>query len=95
MKTTDLWDLQDLTGLALLLGTRIGAVHLQRQMRTGAVVVGETTLQQAAEMLVTHHDDVVEKITADAADQTLDVRRLPGCASQPPTSEKSPDWRVV
>lgn len=72
--------LGDLDHVALL--TRLdrpwlGAIHLETTMAAPAVVVIEVRSEDAAEVASVQDDDVVETLTANAADHALDVRRLP------------------
>lgn len=58
--------------------SRVRALFLQRQMRTGAVVVIDITAEGAFEMLGVKDDEVVQALPPNRADQSLSVRVLPG-----------------
>src|SRR5581483_8878447 len=58
--------------------SRVRALFLQRQMRTGAVVVIEVAGEGEFEMLAVKYDEVVQALPPYGADQTLSVRVLPG-----------------
>src|SRR5581483_7433127 len=58
--------------------SRVRALFLQRQMRTGAVVVIDVAAKGAFEMLGVKDDEVVQALPPYGADQTLGVRVVPG-----------------
>src|SRR2546426_5449282 len=66
-------------------GKRAGVV--QGLMGTDGVVVGEVRAQQAAEMALIEHDDVVQAFPADRADQAFGEGILPWGRSEEHTSE--------
>jgi hypothetical protein len=55
----------------------IGAVHCQGEMDPPAVIIGQVTGQDAPEMALTEHDDVVQALLSDTDDETLHRRILP------------------
>ena len=82
MESADLWELDHLSQLRRLHGSRLGAVHVQGQVSTRPVVVAELGGQNPAEMSVVQDNDLVEVFAADAADKAFYEGRLsgaPGC----------------
>src|SRR4029077_12761459 len=57
----------------------LGTVVVERLVWPRGVVVGEIRAQEAAEMGVVQHDDVIEALAADGADDPFGERVLPGC----------------
>ena len=53
-------------------------VLVQGEVCSGTVVVEDLVAQQATQVGVVQHHDVVETLTAEGADQTFRVRILPG-----------------
>jgi hypothetical protein len=78
VQATDFWNLDNLPGLSALNVTRLRAIHVQRQMRASAVVVGEVAPQYPPQMVLVQHDDMVQTLAADAADQAFGIGILPG-----------------
>ncbi len=58
-------------------GSRLRRVLLERQVRARAVVVVDVGAEQASHVSLVEHDDVVETLAANRADQTFHVRILP------------------
>lgn len=56
---------------------RQGGVAVERQMRAAVVVVVEIRDQDALQMVFAQHDDVIEALATDRADEPLDVGILP------------------
>jgi hypothetical protein len=92
-----LGDLDDAALLGRLGSPRLGAVHGERLVAAPEMLVLEEVGQDTAEMAPAEHDDVRQALAANAADQPLDVGRLPraprccqhlmeaqvGCRAQP------------
>jgi hypothetical protein len=53
------------------------AVHRQRQMGTEAMVIPEVIGQNAPQMGLVQHDDVIEHLPTDAPDEPFHIRILP------------------
>ena len=71
--------LDNLAPAGRLDASRIRGVLAERQMRAARVVVlDKERSQQSSEMLLVHHDDVIEQLSPQRADHPLDERRLPG-----------------
>ena len=66
--------------LGWLDGARLRCILLEREMRSRAVVVAKITVQTATEMSLAQDDHVVEKLTAEGADDSFGEGVLPGGA---------------
>src|SRR6476620_1477210 len=60
-----------------LYGTRPRAVFVEREMRSGVVVILKIARQYAAQVTLVEDDHVIQAFTADRTDQTLDIGVLP------------------
>ena len=78
VQAADLRHFGDLPGFRGLHHTRLWAVPVQRQMGAPVVVLAEVAPQHAPRMVFAEHDDVVEALPPDPADQPFRVRILPG-----------------
>lgn len=54
------------------------AIHPQRQVRAPRVVIGQIAREDAPEVVLTQHDDVVQAFAANTPDETLHIGVLPG-----------------
>ena len=61
-------------------GTWLGRVLVEREMRSGSVVVVQVASQDPPQVTLAENDDVVQAFPTDRADDPLDVRILPGRA---------------
>ena len=77
MEATDLGKLDDLPVLRWLDRSRLRRILLQRQMRSRTMVVADVSPQDSAKMTLVEDDDVIETLSPDRADDTLDVGILP------------------
>lgn len=62
-----------------------GRIFIQRQMQAGVIVVADVGVQHTAQRFLTEHDDVVEALSADGADDAFDASVLPrrsGCGRE-------------
>jgi hypothetical protein len=59
-------------------------IFVQAQVGPTPVVIGEIGFEQAVQVSLIEHDDVVQALAADRAYQPFDVRRLPGRARGDP-----------
>ena len=66
--------------LGWLDGAPLGCILLEREMRSRAVVVAKVAAQTATEMSLAQDDHVVEKLTAEGADDSFGEGVLPGRA---------------
>src|SRR2546425_1827171 len=66
--------------LGWLDGARLGCILLEREMRPRAVVVEKVAAQTATEMSLAQDDHMVEKLTAEGADESFGEGVLPGGA---------------
>jgi hypothetical protein len=80
MQTVDVWDLDDRAGGWRLDSPRDGSILVQREVSAPLMIVGEVVLQVAAQRALVPHDDVIEALASEGADQALNERILPGTA---------------
>ena len=80
VKTTDLRQGDNATELGMFDCARFRCVLGKRQVGTRAVVVAEVAAQTTSKVCLVQDDDVVEKLAADGADDSLGERVLPGRA---------------
>lgn len=78
VQAADHWPGNDGTALGRVNFSRYGRVVVERLMRAGRVVVSEVFCEDALEMCLVQHDDVVEAFSPNRADQPFDVGILPG-----------------
>lgn len=57
---------------------RLWAVPLQGEVSASVVVVAEVPSQDTLQVLLIEHDDVIQALPPDAADQLFRIRILPG-----------------
>jgi len=69
VETAHFGDLDDFSSLEALDLTRLWAIPLQREMSALVVVVAEVTAQDPSQMVLIQHDDMVQTLPADTADQ--------------------------
>jgi hypothetical protein len=62
VKPADLRNRDDLAAVRLLDGSSIRAVFVERQMRTGALVVVDIRGKNAAQMALVDHNDMVRRV---------------------------------
>ena len=75
-----LGDLDHCSVLAPLNRSWLRAVHLQPLVTPPAVIMRKVRGQDPPQLALVQDHDVVEALAADAPDQALDVRGLPGTA---------------
>src|SRR5215468_723970 len=80
MKSTDFRQLPHRPYPPWLNDSRVGRVHRQRSMRTPGVIIAHVGAKQALQMLRVEHDDIVQTLTTDTADDPLTVGILPWTA---------------
>ena len=78
VQTAHLGERDDLAILRTLHWSWFRGIFVQAQMGPTQVVVGKVGFEQAVQVSFIEHDDVVQALAADRADQPFDVRRLPG-----------------
>jgi hypothetical protein len=64
MQATDLRDFPDRTALGRLHHSRIGGIHGQWTMGTPTVIIGKIAHEDAPEVVLMQHDDVVQAFAA-------------------------------
>ena len=77
MEPADLGQLDHLADLRRLDVPVFRAILSQRQMRAGATVVGKIALENPAQVSLSQHDDMIQALSPDRADESFDVRILP------------------
>ena len=78
MQASDHGYLDDAALVGVLHRSGLRCVLVQGEVCSGTVVVEEIVAQQATQVGVVQHHDVVETLTAEGADETFRVRILPG-----------------
>ena len=74
MQVTDFGDLNHLTAARRLDRSGPRAVHVKRQVFAPAQIVVEVATQDSSEVCISQHDDVIETLAPDTADQSLGAR---------------------
>jgi hypothetical protein len=77
MQPTDLWERNHAASVGGLDLPGLRAIHLQGQMRSPGVVVGEVISEDPRAMSLVDHDHVIETVASDRPDQPFDVGILP------------------
>jgi hypothetical protein len=77
VQTADLREGNNVARGGKLYATRPWAVLVEREMRSGVMMISEIARQHAAQVSLIEDDDVIQAFTANRADQTLDVGILP------------------
>jgi hypothetical protein len=80
MEASALWERDDLAGLGWLYRAALRTILVEREVRSHRIVIVKVRRQYAAQMTVIEDDDVIETLTANRADDALDVGVLPGCS---------------
>ena len=74
-------DLRKLDNVAIrrsLNGSLPRGVFAEAQVGSGSVVVDEVSSEKAVKMFLVQHDNMIEALAPNGADETLDVGILPG-----------------
>ncbi len=77
MQTADLRERDDLAGTEWVYRAALRAVLIEREMRSGFVVILKVGRQHTAQVTLTEDDDVIEALAAHRANDALDVGVLP------------------
>ncbi len=77
MKTSQMGESNDVSLAGSFDGPSLRALLFQGEMGSHRMV-GEIGTEEAFQVAVVEYDDVIEALTADGADQPLDVGVLPG-----------------
>ena len=77
MQAADFWESDDLARIGWMNRTRIRAVLLKRQVRSGSVIIVEVGRQDTAQMLFIHDDHVIEAFAPDRSDDAGALPRGP------------------
>jgi hypothetical protein len=78
MQTSDLREGNDLASSWRVYWARLGAILIEREMCSALVMKLKITRQDVAQVTLVKDDDVIETLTADRADEALDIWILPG-----------------
>jgi hypothetical protein len=78
MQPADLREGYNISCGGKLYATRPRAVLVEREMRSGVMMILKTARQYAAQVTLVEDDNVIQTFAADRTDETLDVRVLPG-----------------
>src|SRR5437899_1597336 len=77
MQAADFWSHDNRAHLGPLDGSHVGRVLLEREMSSRAVIVDEVAGQDAAQVPLAEHKDMVQTLTANRADEPLREGVLP------------------
>ena len=80
METSHLRPSHHLAHFRGLNSTRLRAIHIEGQMGTKAVVIGDIRRQYPLKMPFVAHDDMIEYVATETADEPLAVGIVPGAA---------------
>jgi hypothetical protein len=78
IQTADMWSGDDHAAGWRLGHPREGRILVQREVSAPVVIVGEVPLQVALQRALVQHNDVIEALASEAANQALNERILPG-----------------
>jgi hypothetical protein len=78
MQTADLGEGNNIACGGKLHATRPWAVLVEREMRSGVMMILKIARQYAAQVTLVEDDNVIQTFTADRTDETLGVGILPG-----------------
>jgi hypothetical protein len=78
MQPADFRDLDHVSLLRRVHGTSLRRVPVQRQLRSGFVIVVHEAPDNLPQMLFPEHDHMVETFPAQGSDDPLDIQSLPG-----------------
>lgn len=77
MQTAELRERNNLAGRGRLDVARLWTILVEREMRSGLVMVFEILEQDVAQVLFVKDDNVIQTFAAHRADEALDLRVLP------------------
>jgi hypothetical protein len=80
MKPTDARERNYLAGLDRLYRSGIREFLVQRQVRPAGMIVLQVLAQDSAQMTFVQNDDVVDTVTSNRTNDSLDIGILPGRA---------------
>ena len=78
MQATDFGNLHDPAGLGELDRPDVRRILVEREVRARLVVIGEVAGQDAAQVSFAEHENMIEALAPDRADEPLDEWILPG-----------------
>ena len=80
MQAANIRELDDRAAIGRLHWSRVGTIHVQRQVCTPTMVVVEVPGEDAPQVPFVEDNDVIQAVSPDAADHAFDVRILPWAA---------------
>ena len=80
MQAANIRELDDRAAIGRLHWSRVGTIHVQRQVCTPTMVVVEVHGEDAPQVAFVQDNDVIQAVSPDAADHAFDVRILPWAA---------------
>ena len=78
MQSADLREGDNLASGGRVCGTGVRTVLVEREMRSGPMIVLNVGRQDASQMTLVDDDDVIKAFAADRANDALDLGVLPG-----------------
>jgi hypothetical protein len=78
MQTSDFWEGNDLARRGKLYATRPRAVFMEREMRSGVMMILKIAREYAVQVTLAEDDNVIQTFAADRTDESLGVGILPG-----------------
>ena len=80
MQAANIRELDDCAAIVRLHWSRVGTIHVQRQVCTPTMVVVEVPGENVPQVAFVQDNDVIEAVSPDATNQAFDVRILPWAA---------------
>ena len=77
MESSDLGERDDLSEISVVVRPPFWRVHLNCEMRPGAVVVAREIRKDPAEMPLVENDDMVQALSTQRSDESLRIAVLP------------------
>jgi hypothetical protein len=78
MQTADLGEGNNIACGGKLHATRPWAVFVEREMRSGIMMILKVARQDVTQMTLVEDDNMIQALTTDRTDEMLDVGVLPG-----------------
>ena len=72
-------ELDDVARFDCVKRATVRGIHVQRSVRTPVMIVIDVTGKQTPEVTLIENSDVIEKLSAKAADQSFDIRVGSSC----------------
>src|SRR6266540_993292 len=78
MQAAHLWEHDNLACGGWLYAARLRTILVEREMRSGPVMILKIPRQHTAQVTLVEDDDVIQTFAADRANEALDIWILPG-----------------